>query len=54
MGWAVSLVECSSHLGVEWGSVARLGGVVARIIVGPAEGQAVLEDVIDFLSLSVI
>jgi hypothetical protein len=38
----VSLVGCSSHLGVEWGSAARLGGVVARIVVGPAKGQALL------------
>jgi hypothetical protein len=47
-------IGCSSHLGVEWDSVARLGGVVARIVVGPVEGQAVLEDVVDYLSLSTI
>jgi hypothetical protein len=39
---------------VEWDSVARPGGVVARIVVGPAEGQEMLEDVVDYLSLSVI
>jgi hypothetical protein len=39
---------------VEWDSAARLGGVVAHIVVGPAEGQAVLEDVVDCLSLSTI
>jgi hypothetical protein len=31
-------VGCSSLLGVEWGSIARLGVVVAHIVVGPAEG----------------
>ena len=30
------------------------GGVVARIVVGPAEGQAVLEDGVDCLSLSTV
>jgi hypothetical protein len=39
---------------VEWDSAARLGEVVGRIVVGPAEGQAVLEDVVHFLSLSFI
>jgi hypothetical protein len=32
--------------------VVRLGVVVACIVVGPAEGQAVLEDVVHSLSLS--
>jgi hypothetical protein len=31
-----------------------MGVVVARIVVGPAEGQVVLEDVVHFLSLSSI
>jgi hypothetical protein len=30
------------------------GGVVAHIIVGLAEGQAVLEDGVDYLSLSAV
>jgi hypothetical protein len=37
---------------VEWDSAARLGVVVADIVVGPAEGQVVLESVVHFLSLS--
>jgi hypothetical protein len=36
------------------GFCSTAGGVVARIVVGPAEGQAVLEDVVDCLSLSAI
>jgi hypothetical protein len=39
---------------VEWGSIARLGEVVGRIVVGPTEGQAVMESVVHFLSLSSI
>jgi hypothetical protein len=39
---------------VEWGFAAQLGGVVAHIVVGPDEGQVVLEDVVDYLSLSVV
>jgi hypothetical protein len=35
---------------VEWDSTIWIGGVVARIVVGPSEGQAVQEDVIDCLS----
>ena len=50
----VSLFGCSSHLSVEWDSAAWLGGVVACIVVGPTEGQAVLEDVVDCLSLSAV
>ena len=48
------LFRCLSHPGVEWDSTAWMGGVVARIVVGPAEGQAVPEDVVDCLSLSAI
>jgi hypothetical protein len=38
--------------GIGFYSTAR--GVVARIVVGPAKGQVVLEDVVDCLSLSAI
>jgi hypothetical protein len=31
-----------------------IGGVVVRIVVVPAEGQVVLEDGVDYLSLSTI
>jgi hypothetical protein len=37
VGWAACPFGCSSLLGVEWSSAARLGVVVARIIVGAAE-----------------
>jgi hypothetical protein len=36
------------------GFAARLGVVVAHIVVGPAEGQAVLGDVVHFQILSSI
>jgi hypothetical protein len=39
---------------VEWDSIARLVGVVARIVVGHVEGQVVLEDVVDCWSLSAV
>jgi hypothetical protein len=54
VGWAACPIGCSSHPGAEWDSVARLGVVVARIVVGSVEGQVVLEGVVHFLSLSSI
>jgi hypothetical protein len=36
------------------GFCSTTGGVVARIVVGPAEGHAVLEDGVDFLSFPAI
>jgi hypothetical protein len=38
VGQVESLVGCSSPLGVEWGFAARIGVVVAHIVVGPAKG----------------
>jgi hypothetical protein len=34
----VCLVGCLLHPDTEWDSTAGLGGVVAHIVVGPAEG----------------
>ena len=47
-------IGCLSHPGEKWDSAAQLGGVVARIVMGPTEGQAVLGDVVYFLSLSTV
>jgi hypothetical protein len=56
VGLDASLVGCSLPLGVVWGFITQLGGggVVAHIVVGPAEGQAVLGDVVHFWILSSI
>jgi hypothetical protein len=63
MGWHTVLsvvgpnaspVGCSLPLGVVWGFVTQLGGVVAHIVVGPAGEQAVLGDVVHFQILSSI
>jgi hypothetical protein len=45
VGQDASPVGCSSPLGVEWGFAARLGVVVAHIVVEPTEGRMVLGDV---------
>jgi hypothetical protein len=54
VGHGVPPVGYSSHLGVEYGFAIRPGVVVASTIVGPAKGQATLEDMVHSWILSFI
>jgi hypothetical protein len=56
MWWGRLCVLLGVYHTLVWNGIMqyRLGGVVARTVVGPDEGQAVLEDVVDCLSLSVV
>jgi hypothetical protein len=52
VGQGASLVGCSSPLDVVWDFSTRLGVGATHIVVGPARGQAGLEDVVHYQILS--